>query len=255
MSAPHQLEPSLKHLRLSGILSSLEARTEQAAAEQWGYSEFLARLLQDEVERRHQRQLALVLRHGDVNSAMTLETFDFSFNPSINRQQVLELATGTYLRQHRHVLICGQTGVGKTHLAHALAHEAARQGHTVLCTTAHRMLVQINAGRADGTYQKRLATYLSPDLLVVDDFGLKPLPTSGPVDFYDVVNERDGRRSIVLTSNRAPAELAELFRDPLLASATLDRLGHNAILLTISGRSHRLSGPLTAQGKEQRASS
>ena len=116
------------------------------------------------------------------------------------------------------------------------------------------MLVQINAGRADGTYQKRLATYLRPDLLVVDDFGLKPLPTSGPVDFYDVVNERDGQRSILLTSNRAPAELAELFRDPLLASATLDRLGHNATLLTITGRSHRLSGHLTNQGKEQQAS-
>jgi DNA replication protein DnaC len=254
MSAPHQLEPYLKQLRLSGMLSGLEVRTEQASAEQWGYGEFLTRLLQDEVERRRQRQLALVLRRGDVDSAMTLEIFDFAFNPSINRQQVLELATGTYLRQHRHVLICGQTGVGKTHLAHALAHEAARQGHTVLCTTAHQMLVQINAGRADGTYQRRLAAYLRPDLLVVDDFGLKPLPTSGPVDFYDVMNERDGRRSIVLTSNRAPAELAELFRDPLLASATLDRLGHHAILLTITGRSHRLSGQFTAQGKEQRAS-
>lgn len=257
MSAPHQLDPYLKQLRLSGILSTLEARTEQAASEQWGYREFLARLLQDEVERRQQRQLALALQRGHVDGTMTLEAFDFAFNPSINRQQVLELATCTYLRQHRCVLICGQTGVGKTHLAHALAHEAARQNYSVLCTTAHQMLGQINAGRADGTYQKRLHAYLRPDLLVVDDFGLKPLPTSGPVDFYDVVNERDGKRSIVLTSNRAPAEWAELFRDPLLASATLDRLGHNAVLLTITGRSHRLSGPLSAAtpGKEAGASS
>ena len=176
MNAPHQLTPYLKELRLSGILASLESRTEQASGEQWGYEEFLTRLLQEEVERRHQKQLELALRRGNVTSTKTLETFDFGFNPSINRRQVLDLAAGAYLRQHRNVLICGQTGVGKSHLAHALAHEAARQGASVLCTSAHQMLVHINAGRADGTYAKRMATYLRPNLLVIDDFGLKPLP-------------------------------------------------------------------------------
>ncbi len=176
MSALHQLTPYLKELRLSGMLTGLEARLEQASGEQWGYEEFLTRLLQEEVERRHQKQLELTLRRGNVTSTKTLESFDFSFNPSINRRQVLDLAAGAYLRQHRNVLICGQTGVGKSHLAHALAHEAARQGGSVLCTSAHQMLVHINAGRADGTYAKRMATYLRPNLLVIDDFGLKPLP-------------------------------------------------------------------------------
>ncbi len=250
MSALQQLTPYLKELRLSGMLSGLEARIEQASGEQWGYEEFLTRLLQEEVERRHQKQLELILRRGNVTSTKTLETFDFGFNPAINRRQILDLAAGAYLRQHRNVLICGQTGVGKSHLAHALAHEAARQGASVLCTSAHQMLVHINAGRADGTYAKRMATYLRPHLLVIDDFGLKPLPASGPVDFYDVVNERYEQRSIVLTSNRAPTELPALFGDPLLANATLDRLAHSAVVLTITGRSFRLNGRANQNQKE-----
>jgi DNA replication protein DnaC len=126
-----------------------------------------------------------------------------------------------------------------------LAHEAARQGFDIVCTTAHRMLAHIHAGRADGSADKRLQTYLRPPLLVVDDFGLKPLPTPcGAADFYDIINERYERASIVLTSNRAPDEWHELFGDPLLASAGLDRLAHGATVLTITGRSYRLVGAM-----------
>ena len=241
MTPTHQLAPYLKQLRLSGIMDSLEVRTQQAITEQWTYGEFLTRLVHDEVERRQHKQLTLVLRRGNVNTTKTLDAFDFAFNPSINRQQVFDLATCGYIHQRRNVLICGQTGTGKTHLAHALANQAARQGFDVLCTTAHHMLVHINAGRADGTYPQRLAGYLRPDLLVVDDFGLKPLPPSGPVDFYDVINERYERGSIALTSNRAPSEWQELFGDPLLGSAGLDRLGHAAAVITITGKSYRLT--------------
>ena len=171
----------------------------------------------------------------------TLEAFDFSFNPAINRQQVYDLATCQFIRQHRNLLLCGQTGVGKSHLAQAVAHEAARQGLDILLITAHGMLAHLHAGRADGSHERRLATYLRPDLLIIDDFGLKPLPPSGPSDLYDVSNERYERASIILTSNRAPAEWQELFGDPLLGSAGLDRLGDRAIVLTITGPSYRLS--------------
>ena len=241
MSTTHQLGPDLKRLRLSGILDTLEVRNQQAIAEQWSYSEFLTRLVQDEVGRRAQKQLDLRVRRGNLNTTKTLETFDFGFNPSINRAQVFDLATGAYLRQHRNVLICGQTGVGKTHLAHALAHEAARQGFDILWVSADKMLRHLAAGRADASVDKRLQGYLRPDLLVIDDFGLKPLPVTGPADFYDVINERYEKASILLTSNRAPAEWPELFGDPLLASAGLDRLGHRATVITITGRSYRLT--------------
>jgi DNA replication protein DnaC len=250
---PHQLAPQLRRLRLSGILETLEVRTQQAITEQWSYVEFLARLVQDEAERREQKRLGLRLRRGQVNTTKTLETFDFGFNPSINRQQVFDLATCAFIRQHRNVLICGQTGTGKTHLVQAVAHEAARQGFEVLYTTADAMLAHLQAGRADGTTDKRLASYLAPELLVIDDFGLKPPPSTGAVDLYDVVNGRYEKGSIALTSNRAPAEFAEVWGDPLLANAGLDRLAHRATVLLITGRSYRLADRTAAMPEEPRS--
>jgi DNA replication protein DnaC len=137
------------------------------------------------------------------------------------------------------VLICGPTGVGKTHLAQALAHEACRKGYTALFVNTYRMLQHINGGRADATLEKRFQTYLRPDLLVLDDFGLKALHPPGPEDLYDVINARYERGSIILTSNRAPQEWPDLFGDPLLASAGLDRLNHSAVVVVITGASFR----------------
>lgn len=235
----HQLTPNLKHLRLSGILETLEARNRQAIDAQWSYVEFLARLLEDEVERRAQKQLALRVRRSAVSTTKTLESFDFAFNPTLNRQQVLHLASCDFIRQKHNVLICGPTGTGKTHLAQALAHEACRQGFDVLFANAHKMLQHIHGGRADGTWERRLSLYLRPDLLVLDDFGLKPLQPPAPEDLYDVINERYEQGSILLTSNRPPAEWPDLFGNPLLASAGIDRLAHRAEIVTITGASYR----------------
>jgi DNA replication protein DnaC len=239
MEMTHQLIPFLKRLRLSGILETLEARNQQAIDGKWTYVEFLARLLEDEVERRGQKQLALRIRRAAINTTKTLEGFDFNFNPSLNRQQILDLSTCGYVRQKRNVLICGPTGVGKTHLAQALVHEACRKGYTALFVNTYRMLQHINGGRADGTLEKRFQTYLRPDLLVLDDFGLKALHAPGPEDLYDVINARYERGSIILTSNRAPDEWPDLFGDPLLASAGLDRLNHDAAVVVITGASFR----------------
>lgn len=186
----HQLTPHLKQLRLSGILETIEARNRQAVDDKWTYVEFLARLVEDEVERRAQKQLALRLRRATVNTTKTLEGFAFDFNPTISRQHIMQLASGDYIRQKRNVLICGPTGVGKSHLAQGLAHEACRQGCDVLLVNTHKMLQHINGGRADGTQERRLQTYLRPGLLVLDDFGLKPLTPPGPEDLYDVIKHR-----------------------------------------------------------------
>ena len=242
MELSHQLSPHLKRLRLSGMLETLAARDRQAQVEHWSYLEFLGRLLEEEVGRRDQKQLALRIRRATLNSNKTLEDFDFAFNPSISRQVVLGLAAGTYIREQRNVLLCGPTGVGKTHLAQALAHEACRQGFDVLYANTHKLLRHLYGGRADGSYERRFQACLRPDLLVLDDFGLKPLQPPGPEDLYDLINERYERGSILLTSNRAPAEWPDLFGDPLLASAGLDRLAHRAEVLVITGTSYRAQG-------------
>lgn len=236
------LTAQLKRLRLSGILDSLEVRNRQAASEQWSYVEFLDRLLADEVERRAAKQLALRLRRGQVDTTKSLETFDFAFNPTVNRRLLHDLATCAFVRAQRNVLIVGQTGVGKTHIAQALSHEAARRGFDVLFTSAHRMLLSLQAARAEGSYERRLAAFLRPDLLVLDDVGLRPLPPHGGDDLYDVIDGRYERRSIVVTSNREPAEWHDMFASPLLANATLDRLLDRAEIVTITGRSYRLAG-------------
>ena len=140
------------------------------------------------------------------------------------------------------MLICGPTGVGKTHLAQALAHHACRQGLRVLFVNTYKMLQHLNGGRADGTFERRMQIYLRPDLLVWDDFGLKPLHPPAPEDLYDVISGRYERGSILLTSNRDLTEWPELFNAPLLASAGLDRLTHNAHVVIVKGRSYRAHG-------------
>jgi DNA replication protein DnaC len=239
MDAMTQLVPQLKHLRLSGLLDSLDVRNRQAVEERLSYVEFLSRLLEDEVERRNQKQLHLRVRRAAFRSDKTLESFDFSFNPTINRQRLFDLATCLYVQRHENVLVCGPTGVGKSHLAQALGHEACRRGHDVLFVSAPKLLQHLNGGRADNTYERRLQTYLRPDLLIVDDFGLKPLRPPSSEDWFDVIAERYERGSLIVTSNRALAEWPDLFGDPLLASAGLDRLFHNAHALTITGDSFR----------------
>ena len=239
MELTHQLVPQLKLLRLSGILDTLDNRQKEAIKGKWSYTDFLQRLLEDEVERRTQKQLGMRLRRAGLNPTKTLEGFDFDFNPSINRQQMLHLAEADFVREHRNVILCGPTGTGKSHLAQALGHEACRKGYQALLVDTDKMLKHLNGGRADGSWDRRLASYLRADLLILDDFGLKPLTPPSPEDLYDVINERYEKGSIVLTSNRAPTEWPVLFGDPLLASAGLDRLAHRAEIVVIDGDSFR----------------
>lgn len=236
-----QLRARLKQLRLSGVLETLDVRLRQAQDESWAHIEFLERLLEDELERRHHKQLALRLRRACFQADKTLERFDFSFNPQINRQAIMNLATCQFIERKECVLIVGQTGTGKSHLSQALGHEACRKGFDVLYLNAAKMLTQLHAGRADGSYERRLLALVRPDLLIIDDFGLKPLRPPAPEDFFDIVAERYDKPhgATLITSNRALTEFPQLLGDPLLASAGLDRLFDSAHVITMTGTSFR----------------
>ena len=246
MDATHQLLPKLKNLRLSGILATLEVRHQQAIQEKCTYVDFLERLLEDEVERRSQKQLALRLRRSGLDPAKTLEAFDFPFNPSVNRQQIFDLATCAFVERAEGVWFLGPAGVGKSHLAQALGHEAVRRGFDVLFVRTGDLLNHLHGGRADGTYDRRLQTYLRPDVLILDDFGLKPMRPPAAEDLYEVIDGRYQRAAIVLTTNRACSEWPELFDQPVLASAAIDRLAHGATQITITGDSYRTRGKSAA---------
>ena len=235
-----ELAPQLKSLRLSGILDSLESRNRQAIESKLAYTEFLALLIGDEVARRDQKKFSSRIRRAQFRTTKTLEQFDFDRLPQLNRALVHDLATGRYLQEKAPVLIVGPCGTGKSHLAQALGHCAVRQGVDVVFATCASLTQSLNAARATGAYERRLATLAKVPLLIIDDFGLKPLRAPFDEDLHDLISERYERTSTIVTSNLDFPEWDQAFAvNRLLGSATLDRLRHNAYCLVLDGQSYR----------------
>lgn len=239
MSPTEDLVPILKKLRLSGVLQSLELRVRQAVEDNLGQSEFLYRVLLDEVERRDAKQLESRLRRASFEAHKTLEDFDFAFNPAIPKAVVVDLATCAFVRRKEVVLLVGQAGVGKSHLAQAIGHRACLLGHTVFFTGAAQMLNALRAARADQSWDRKMLRYTTPELLVVDDIGLRPLRDHEAEDVYEIIRQRYERSATIWTSNRSIDEWYAMFGDELLASTAMDRLKHYATIVEIEGESWR----------------
>jgi DNA replication protein DnaC len=236
----HPLLPKLRRLKLSGILDTLEIRAAQAAREQLAPTEFLAILLDDEIERRDQSKLARRVDEAGVDPTRTLASFDFSAVPELNRTLIADLATAAFVPRAENIILAGPTGTGKSHLLNALVVEGLKRGYTALQRSAHRVLADLQAARADGSYRRRFQRLTSVDLLALDDFGLRPLPSpEAAEDLYELIRERYERRPLLLTSNRALTEWPEVFGNPLLANAALDRLTHHCHVVVIRGQSYR----------------
>jgi DNA replication protein DnaC len=235
----HPLLPKLRQLKLGGMAQTLEGRSSQAVQQQLTPVEFLALLLDDELERRGQQRLTRQLAQSGCDDQKTLVRFDFAAAPGVNRTFIQDLATCAFITRHENLLLCGPTGVGKSHLAHGLAIEALKRDLHVLYRGAPRLLADLRAARANGSHPRLWARVLNADLLVLDDFGLQPLSPQAAQDLYDIISQRYEHGSLIITSNRAFEEWAQVFGNDLLANAALDRLTHHAHTLVIRGDSYR----------------
>jgi DNA replication protein DnaC len=235
----HPLLPKLRQLKLSGMLLTLDTRAAQALERQLSPTEFLALLLDDELERRSQQSLARRLKLSGCDQHKTLARFDFSAAPGLNRPFIQDLASCAFIQRHENLLLTGPTGVGKSHIANALAIEALKRDLRVFCRGTQRLLTDLHAARATGADTRFLAKLLTVDLLVLDDFGLQPLTAQAAQDLYDIIAHRYETASFIITSNRAFEEWSQVFGNDLLASAALDRLTHHCHTLVIRGQSYR----------------
>jgi DNA replication protein DnaC len=243
------LRQTLKQLRLSGLLESLEVRLQEAASHHLNHVEFLELILQDELAVRSDRLLKRRIKAAGFRELKTLDDFDWSFNPSIKKKQVFDLASARFIREHRDVLWLGPPGVGKSHLVQAIGYHALKAGFIVLYRSIFDVVRDFLHDEAVGKEDKILGRYLKPDLLVIDDMGMKQLPKRSGEYLFEIIMRRYETRSTMMTSNRPLEDWGKLIGDVPSATAILDRFLHHAEIVQITGKSYRLRNQ-ARQGKD-----
>jgi DNA replication protein DnaC len=248
-----RLLSTLKNLRLSGLAQSLDVRLHEAQSNSLSHAEFLELLLQDELLVRGDRQLARRVKAACFRDVKTLDAFNWSFNPSLPKKRILDLATGRFLTERRDVLLLGPPGVGKSHLVQALGYQVLKHGGTVLYRSVFDVVRDFLHDEAFAGHDKILARYLKPDLLIIDDMGMKQLPKRSGECLFEIILRRYETRSTMMTSNRPLEDWGKLLGDVPSATAILDRFLHHAEIIQITGKSYRLSHSDSAANKGEDA--
>ena len=239
MSNYTQLKSQLTALKLSGIVDTLELRIMESQNNQLAFTELLAMILNDEIETRQNRKLQRLISHARLDAGKTLESFDFTFNPSINASLIRELATCRFIDKGENIFLLGPTGTGKTHLAQAISHMACRQMLSVEFYNFHDFFNAIHKADLMNKSDRLIKSLVKADLIVIDDFAFKKIDQHSAEYFYALVDARYRQRPIILTSNRAMNDWTGVFPDPVMANALMDRLAHNAHQIIIKGESFR----------------
>ncbi len=239
MSVTAELKPLLKRLKLGAMMDTLPERLVLARRDQLDYAAFLQILLADEVGRRDNRNLEVRLQKAGFEEICRLDDFDWNAGVTLDRRMVDAAFSLDFLSRHEHVIFVGPVGVGKSFLAQALGYAVVRAGHSVRFTRADTFFKALAQSRVDHTLEKTFRSYLTPDLLILDDFGLQRLSAQQSTDLYELVIARHRRSSFAITSNRAVEEWLGLFDDPILGNSALDRLANASYQIVIEGTSYR----------------
>ena len=234
------LHTTLRQLRLSGLAQTLDVRLQEAAGHQLSHGEFLELVLQDELFVREERQVSRRVKAAAFRELRPLDEFDWSFNPSLPKKQIFDLATCRFVRENRDALFIGPPGVGKSFVAQAIGYQAIKQGFLVLYRSIFDLVRDFLHENALGDDDKLLARYLKPDLLIIDDMGMKQLPKRSGEYLFEIIMRRYETRSTIMTSNRPLEDWGKLIGDVPSATAILDRFLHHALVLSFSGKSYRL---------------
>jgi DNA replication protein DnaC len=246
------LQTALKKLRLSGLAPSLDVRLQEATANHLSHAEFLELVLQDELAVRQDRLIKRRTKAAVFRDPKTLEDFDWQFNPAIKKKQIFDLAACKFIRDAKDVLILGPPGTGKSHLVQAIGYQAIKAGYYVLYRSIFDVVRDFLHDEAFAGEDKALAKYLKPDLLIVDDMGMKQLPKRSGEYLFEIIMRRYENHSTMMTSNRPLEDWGKLIGDVPSATAILDRFLHHAEIITITGRSYRLKD---RAGKDEKVAS